>query len=49
MADLLEDRLDRFARRHPRLMLVSTVLLGVITTLILIYYSKDTAIVYRAF
>jgi hypothetical protein len=49
MLDLIEDKLDQFGRRHPRLMLATTIFLGVLTTLILIYNSKDTAIVYRAF
>ncbi len=49
MADSLEDRLDRLAQRHPRLMLAATIVLGILTTLILIYNSNDTRIVYRAF
>ena len=49
MANLLTDPLDRLGRRHPRLMLVATILLGIVTTLVLIYNSKDTAIVYKAF
>jgi hypothetical protein len=49
MLDLLGNKLDQIGRRHPRLMLIATVLLGVVTMLILIYNSKDTAIVYRAF
>jgi len=49
MANAFADRLDQFGRRHPRLMLASTIFLGVVTTIILIYNSKDTAIVYKAF
>jgi hypothetical protein len=49
MAEWLGERLDRFGRRHPRLMLWATVTLGVVTVLILIYNTRDTAIVYRAF
>jgi hypothetical protein len=49
MFESLGGRLDQFGRRHPRLMLAATVALAVVTTLILIYNTKDTAIVYRAF
>jgi hypothetical protein len=49
MANSLCDRLDRFGRRHPRLMLATTILMAIVTTLILIYNTKDTAVVYRAF
>ena len=49
MIEILEDKLDQFGRRYPRLMLAATIFIGVTTTLILIYNSKDTAIVYRAF
>ena len=49
MIDWLGERLDRFGRRHPRLMLGTTILVGIATVLILIYNTKDTAIVYRAF
>jgi len=49
MADSFHERLDRFGRRHPRLMLAATVVVGILTTLILVYNTKDTAIVYRAF
>lgn len=43
------EAIDGFFRRHPGLMLGATILLAVITTLIVIYNTKDTAIVYRAF
>jgi hypothetical protein len=49
MANPVEDWLDRLGRRHPGLMLAATILLGVATTIVLIYNSKDTAIVYKAF
>jgi hypothetical protein len=49
MADSLGGRLDRFGRRHPGLMLGATIVLAVVTTLIVIYNTKTTAIVYRAF
>jgi len=49
MADSLHAGLDRFGRRHPRLMLAATIVFGIATTLILVYNTKDTAIVYRAF
>jgi hypothetical protein len=45
----LAGRLDRFGLEHPRMMLWTTILLGAVTALILIYNTKDTAIVYRAF
>ncbi len=49
MAYSFDEGLDQFARRHPWLMLTATILLGVLTTLILVYNTEDTAIVYRAF
>ena len=49
MANRLRERLDRFGLEHPRMMLWATVLLGIGTVLILIYNTKDTTIVYRAF
>ena len=49
MADALRRRLDAFGRQHPRLMLLATVAAAVAITLILVYNTKDTAIVYRAF
>jgi hypothetical protein len=50
MSDLsFYSRLDQFGRRHPRLMLSATVILAIVTTLILIYNTKDQGIVYRAF
>ena len=49
MTDSFDDRLDRFERAHPRLMLAATILLGVVTTLVMVYSTNDTAIVYRAF
>jgi hypothetical protein len=49
MTEWLGERLDRFGRRHPRLMLWATVLLGMATALILVYNTKDTTVVYRAF
>jgi hypothetical protein len=49
MANPFADWLDRLGRRHPGLMLAATILLGIVTTLVLIYNSKDTAIVYKAF
>jgi hypothetical protein len=45
----LYSELDRFGRRHPSLMLWTTIALAIVTTLILIYNTKDQAIVYRAF
>ena len=41
--------LDRFAQRRPSLMLWATIALAVATLLIVIYNTKDQAIVYRAF
>lgn len=49
MAEWLGERSDRFGREHPRLMLWATALLGMATVLILLYNTKDTTIVYRAF
>lgn len=49
MRDLSAGWLDAFGRRHPRLMLWATIVLAVLTTLVLVYHTKDTAIVYRAF
>ena len=49
MVDLIHERLDDFGRRHPRLMLGTTIVMAVLTTLVVIYNAKDTAIVYRAF
>jgi hypothetical protein len=49
MPDSLQDRFDQFGRRHPRIFLATTILLAIVTTLILIYNTKDTAILYRAF
>ena len=49
MLDAVKVRLDEFGRRNPRLMLWATILMGVVTVLVLVYNTKDTAIVYRAF
>ena len=49
MGDSFRERLDQFGRRHPRLMLGTTIIVAILTTLIVIYNTKDTAIVYRAF
>lgn len=49
MFDALLDQLDQFGRRHSRLMLAATVVALIVTTLILLYKSTDTAIVYEAF
>jgi hypothetical protein len=49
MPDSFHDRLDQFGRKHPRLMLWSTIVVAVVTTLIMIYNTTDTAIVYKAF
>jgi hypothetical protein len=49
MADALHDRIDQIGRRHPRLMLWTTIMLAILTTLILIYNTQDQGIVYRAF
>jgi hypothetical protein len=46
---LLSERLDQFGRQHPGLMLWATIVLAIATTLILVYNTKDEAIVYRAF
>ena len=46
---LLIARLDQFGRRHPTLLLCATIFLASVTTLILIYNTKDPGIVYRAF
>lgn len=45
----LYSEFDRLARRYPRLMLWTTIVLAIVTTLIVIYNTKDQAIVYRAF
>ena len=49
MADARGGWLDRFGRRHPGLMLGATIVLAVVTTLVVIYNTQTTAIVYRAF
>jgi hypothetical protein len=49
MATSLHERLDQFGRRHPRLMLATTIFVGFVTTLILVYHTRDTTIVYKAF
>jgi hypothetical protein len=42
-------RLDQYGRRHPGRMFWATIGLAIVTTLILIYNTKDQVIVYRAF
>ncbi len=49
MPDSFPDRLDQFGRGHPQLMLWGTIVVAVVTTLIMIYTTTDTAIVYKAF
>ena len=49
MVDSLLPKLDQFGREHPGLMLSATIVLAIFTTLVLIYNTKDTVIVYRAF
>ena len=50
MLDLSNDwNLDQLGRKHPTLMLWTTIAMAVLTTLIVIYNSKEQAIVYKAF
>ena len=49
MTDPFGPRLDRFARRHPALMIAFTILAAVATTAILLLYSQDQTILYKAF
>ncbi len=49
MADSLNQRLERFGRRHPGLMLTLTLLAALATTLILLVFSQDQKILYKAF
>jgi hypothetical protein len=49
MANSADSWLDELGRRHPRLMLGLTICVAIFTTLIVIYNTKDTAIVYKAF
>jgi hypothetical protein len=49
MADPLNDRIDRFARRHPRLMVALTLLAALATTIVLLVFSQDQKILYKAF
>ena len=49
MANSLDARFDELGRRHPRLLLGLTIFVAIITTLVVVYSTKDTAIVYRAF
>jgi len=45
----LDEQLDEFGRRHPGLMLWTTIVLAIVVTLVLVYSTVDEAIVYRAF
>ncbi len=49
MADSLNQWIDRFGRRHPRLMVVLTLLAALATTIILLIFSQDQKILYKAF
>ncbi len=49
MADPINDRIDRFGRAHPRLMVVLTILAALATTVILLVFSQDQKILYKAF
>jgi hypothetical protein len=45
----LYSEFDRLARRYPSLMLWVTIAMAIVTTLIVIYNTKDQNIVYKAF
>jgi hypothetical protein len=49
MADPLNRRFDLFARRHPRLMVALTLLAAFATTIVLLVFSQDQKILYKAF
>jgi hypothetical protein len=49
MIDTFGARLDSYGRRHPRLMLWATIALAVVTTLVVIYNSTETEVIYKAF
>ncbi len=49
MADNQNQWLDRFGRRHPRVMFVLTILAALATTLLLLICSQDQQILYKAF
>ena len=49
MADPVSGRIDRFGRRHPRLMVALTVLAALATTIILLVFSQGQKILYKAF
>ena len=41
--------LDQFGRRRPKLMLAWTLLLALATTIVLLLFSRDQKILYKAF
>jgi hypothetical protein len=49
MADPLHDRIDRFWRGHPVLLLAVTIMTAFATTALLLVNSQDQAILYKAF
>jgi hypothetical protein len=49
MVDSIHDRLERFWRGHPGLLLAVTIVTAMLTTLLLLVNSQDHAILYKAF
>ncbi len=47
--DSFSDRVDRFGRSHPRLMLLAAGTLTVIVTLVLLTASESPIVLYQAF
>ena len=45
----LQERLDRFGRRHPRCMVIGVVLLTILVTLVLLYQDVAPAVLYEEF
>jgi hypothetical protein len=48
-SDTLSDRVDRFGRSHPRLMILAAGTLMVIVTVVLLTTSESPIVLYQAF
>ncbi len=49
MDEFLPGWLDRFARRHPRLMLLAVIALAVAITPVLLFVSQPPTVLYQTF
>ena len=49
MDQFLPEWLDRFARRHPRLMLAAVVAMAVAITPVLLFMSRSPTVLYQTF